>query len=124
MKRVIHSSVEHIFGMANITPKRSGIPADIWSDHSGITRKVSHRSTPRAKVSYQGNEISISIEAEPKILTPKHNKFSATIMKNLQTGIDYVGRNSDLFLKHYLDQDDSFDDQDLFDALRERGEYR
>lgn len=124
MKRLIRSNTEYIFGIANITPKRSGIPADIWSDHSGITRKVSHKETPRAKIGYQGDEISVSIEKDPKILAPKGKKFPQSVMKNLQTGIDYVARNYDLFLKHYLDTDDSFDDQDLFDALRERGEYR
>lgn len=36
---------------------------------------------------------------------------------------DYVGRNYDLFLKHYYDVDDVFDDEDLFQALRDRGEY-
>jgi len=83
-----------------------------------------HRDTPRAKVGYQGTEISVSIEAQPKILAPKHKKIAPGVMKNLQTGIDYIGRNYDLFLKHYLDFDDSFDDEDLFQALRDRSEYR
>ena len=124
MKRYIKSKEEHIFGMANITPRRSGVPADLWSDHGGISRQVSHNHTPRVKVAYQDNEISISIEAQPKILAPKGKKIPGSAMKYLQTGIDYVGRNYDLFLKHYMDTDDSFDDQDLFEALRERKEFK
>ena len=124
MKKWIYAKTVSITGMANIVPKKSGIPADVWSDHSGGSRKVSHRGTPRAKVGYQGTEISVSIEAQPKILAPKYKKIAPGVMKNLQTGIDYIGRNYDLFLKHYLDFDDSFDDEDLFQALRDRGEYR
>ena len=124
MKRYIRSETEHIFGMTNITPRRSGIPADVWSDHGGVSRQVSHNHTPRVKISYQDTEISVSIEAEPRILAPKGKKIPTNIMKYLQTGIDYVGKNYDLFLKHYFDTDDSFDDQDLFEALRERNEFR
>lgn len=124
MKKYVNSSKQYIFGMANIVPRRSGIPVDIWSDHAGTIRQVSHRDTPRVKVGYNGDEISISIEPQPRILAPKTKKFSASVMKKLQEGIDYVGRNYDLFLRHYLDTDDSFDDEDLFNALRQRGEYR
>ena len=42
----------------------------------------------------------------------------------IQDGIRYVGRNYDLFLKHFMDIDFSFDDEDLFNALRNRGEYK
>lgn len=45
-------------------------------------------------------------------------------MEDIEEGIDYVSRNYDLFLKHFMDTDFSFDDEALFDALRERGEYR
>jgi len=124
MKRWIHASKTYIFGMANIVPKKSGISCDVWSDHSGGKRKVSHKGTPRAKVSYQGQEISISIEPEPRILAPKFKTWPKSTMKKLQEGIDYVGRNYDLFLKHYLDEDDEFDDEALFEALRERNEYK
>ena len=84
--------------MANITPRRSGIPVDIWSDHSGVQRQVSHRGTPRAKIGYQGEEISVSIEESPKILAPKGRSFSKSVMKNLQTGIDYY--ISQCFIKY------------------------
>lgn len=123
MKRLIRSSYDEIFGMANVVPKKSGIPVDIWSDHSGITRKVSHRGKPRAKISYEGYEVSVSIEDDPKILA-KSGRIPDNVMKRIKEGMDYIGRNKDIFLKHYMDTDDSFDDEDLFNALREKGEYK
>lgn len=45
-------------------------------------------------------------------------------MDNILLGIEYVKRNADLFRKHYYDLDESFDDEDLYNALRERGEYK
>lgn len=129
MKRWIHidaeaAQLDQVFGMANIVPKRSGIAADVWSDHKGIERQVSHRGCPRAKISYQGHEISVSIEAQPQILAPANLDVKKGIMKKLQEGMDYVGRNYDLFLKHYNDISDEFDDEALFAALRNRGEYK
>ena len=126
MKKYIHKSEDlvEVLGMANIVPKRSGLSVDIWSDHSGGKRKVSHSGRPRAKISYQGEEIAISIEENPVILAPKNTSIPKGLMKKFQEGMDYVGRNCDIFLKHYLDENDEFDDEDLFNALRERGEYR
>ena len=39
-------------------------------------------------------------------------------------GVEYVSRNFDIFLKHFNSSNEEFDDQDLIDALRERGEYK
>lgn len=122
--KIYRKTENDVFGMTNVTPKKSGLPVSIWSDHSGITRSVLHKDTPRAKVSYGNIVISISIEENPQILAPKAKKIPKDVMKKLQEGIDYFSRNYDLFLKHYLDQDDSFDDEDLFNALRERKEYK
>lgn len=112
-----------VFGMANINPNRSGIPVIIWSDHSGCIRKVSHRGTPRIKIGTQNYSVSVTIEENP-VIKAKSGKIKKSELDKIQQGIDYVSRNYDLFLKHYYDTDFSFDDEDLFNALRERGEYR
>ena len=122
MKRWIHAK-EDIWGMSNLNPKRTNLPVIIWADHSGVGRKVSHRGSPRVKLSQGDHEISISIEATPKIKAQTKN-IPSNVMKDLEKGIDYVARNYDLFLKHYLDTDFSFDDDDLKEALRERGDYK
>lgn len=122
MKRFIRKS-EEIFGMANITPKKSGLSVDIWSDHKGCNRSVSHRCTPRVKVSTSNGSVSVTIEDNP-VIKAKSGKLKNSDMRNIQDAMNYIGRNSDLFLKHYNDTEDEFDDEDLFNALREREEYK
>lgn len=123
MKRVIRTHTEDIHGMANLNPKKTNLPVIIWADHSGVDRAVSHRDSPRIKISKDAYSISVSIEENPQILAQSKN-IPANIMRELEEGIDYVARNWDIFLKHYLDSDFSFDDDDLKDALRERGDYK
>ena len=125
MKRMIRD-IDHmydIFGMANLNPQKSGLSVIIWSDHSGITRKVSHRDTPRIKVGTHEHWVSVTIEPNP-VIKERSKKIPDNIMPKIQEGIDYVGRNYDVFLKHYLDTDFSFDDEALFEELRKRGEYK
>lgn len=121
MKRMIKHDV--ILGMANLNPKRTSLPVIIWADHNGVDRTVSHRESPRVKITKDKHSISVSIEENPRVLAESSN-IPTGDMQDLQQGVDYVARNWDLFLKHYLDTDFSFDDDDLKDALRERGEYK
>lgn len=50
MKYTVFSG-QSVFGMANLIPKKTGLAANIWSDHKGIERRVSHRGPPRMKIS-------------------------------------------------------------------------
>ena len=122
MKRTMLSQ-EEIWGMSNLNPKRTNLPVIIWTDHNGVNRAVSHRESPRIKITKDDYSISVSIEAEPRILAYT-NDIPINVMKELRKGIEYVARNYDIFLKHYLDSDFSFDDDDLKDELRRRGEYK
>lgn len=123
MKRLISNS-DSIFGMANLTSNKSGLPVAIWSDHSGILRKVSHHNTPRVKIGFPGgHSISVTISKNPHIVA-KSPKITAKELQDCNLGVEYVARNYDIFLKHYMDTTDSFDDEDLFNALRARGEYK
>lgn len=123
MKRYVHAA-EDIFAMSNLNPKKTRLPVIIWTDHSSVSRKVSHRNSPRIKISKDEFEIAISIEENPEIKAQSHSKIPTNVMSDLKKGIDYVARNWDLFLKHYQDTDFSFDDDDLKDALRARGDYK
>lgn len=115
---------DSVFGMANLNPNKTGLPVIIWSDHSGISRnKKDNDSRIKIGVNNSGPSVSVTIEQNPRILAKSKN-IKKSDMKKLQEGIDYVGRNYDLFLKHYQDTSFDFDDEDLFNALRERGEYR
>lgn len=115
---------DSVFGMANLNPNKTGLPVIIWSDHSGISRnKKDNDSRIKIGVNNSGPSVSVTIEQNPRILAKSKN-IKKSDMKKLQEGIDYVGRNYDLFLKHYQDTSFDFDDEDLFNALRERGEYK
>ena len=108
--------------MANLNPKKSGLPVIIWSDHSGVSRKIRHNE-PRVKIGKNDHWAEISISDKPKILSHSSD-IKKSEMDDIQKGIEYVARNYDIFLKHFYDTDYEFDDEALFNALRERGEYR
>ena len=112
-----------IWGMSDLDPKRTNVPVIIWIDHNGVdARKVAHRKSPRVKIVKDKHSISISIEEHPRILAKSRN-IPKNVMNDLQKGVDYIARNWDVFLKHYLDTDFTFGDDELKDELRRRGEY-
>ena len=124
MKKLVYFN-EAIMCMANLGKRRTGLSVVIWSDYQGVLRNKSDH-LPRVKIDYGDVSVSVSIEAEPKVLAPKSypKSFKKDATRAIEEGMEYVGRNYDLFLKHYMDTTGDFDDQDLFDALRERGEFR
>ena len=111
-----------ILGMANINPAKANIPVIIWSEHQGCLRNVNH-NLPRIKLGKDDYSVVVTIEKHPKIIT-KSRKLTRSEQKNIEKGINYISRNYDIFLAHYNDTEFNFDDEDLFDALRERGEYK
>ena len=113
---------EILMEMANIDTKGTHLQADIWSDHNGKSRNKKDKR-PRVKISISDIEVSVSIEKEPKILAQTKN-IKQNDMKKIKEAIKYVGRNYDLFLKHYNDITNDFRDIDLFKALAERGDYK
>ena len=122
-KLILGTSTDAIFGMANINPNRSGLsPIVIWFDHNGVSRNVPH-SEPRIKIGVNDWLWDLTIEETPKILAKKPH-IKKSIERKLKEAAQYIGRNYDLFLKHYNDTDFSFDDEALYQALRERGEYK
>lgn len=125
MKKLINHDKTDIFGMSNLNPSKAGLgDIVIWSDHGGVTRSVSNRNTPRMKLTMNDISISITISDEPKVLS-KNKKVTSKHKLNLfKDGVEYVARNYDIFLKHYNDTNFEFDDEDMYDALRERGEYK
>lgn len=113
---------EILMEMANIDTKGTHLQADIWSDHGGIKRNKKDKQ-PRVKISTSDAQVSVSIERKPKILAQTKNIKQSDINK-IKDAIKYVGRNYDLFLKHYNDITNDFRDIDLFKALAERGDYK
>lgn len=113
---------DSLFEMANLSPKRTGLKVTIWSDNDGISRNLKH-NYPRVKIGKNKDWVVVSIERNPKILS-KSSNIKKSEMDHIKDGIDYVGRNHDIFLKHFMSNNEEFDDQDLMNALRERGEYK
>lgn len=111
-----------VFGMANLTPNRTGLGCTIWVNSEGESRNVSH-NIPRVKLKKDNHEISISIEQRPRILV-KTTSIPHNVMKLMKEAMKYVGRNYDLFLKHFYNTDETFGDIDLITALKDRGEIK
>ena len=67
-------------------------------------------------------------EGEIKIYEyPKTPNITNEQKQELEEGIKYVARNYGLFLKHYNNDGNNgagFDDEDLINALKEKGEYK
>ena len=125
MKRYIKYT-EDIMAIANVNYKRSGLSCNIWSGGQGCTRNKPD-VVPRVKLRKDDDWISVSIEEHPRVLAPRGNwrkDFKQDTIDAFEEGIEYVARNYDLFLAHYNDRDLSFDDEDLFNALRTREEYK
>lgn len=121
LKKVIRDG--SVFGMANLNPKKTNLSLVIWADHNGVSRKVLHHDTPRVKIGNNDYNVSVLISDNPKILA-KSRKLKSSELDRVNEAIKYVARNNDIFLAHYFDTDFTFDDEDLFSALRDRGEYK
>lgn len=111
-----------LFEMANIVKSKSGLDVDIWSEHRGAERNTKH-SLPRIKLSKNEMSIVTTISKSPEILSTSKGLGKDKAKREFSKGVKYVGDNYDIFEKHYMDTDDSFDDEALFSALRNRGAY-
>ena len=67
--------------------------------------------------------ISVSISETPEIIAKSENVTNHRISE-FNKGIKYIAQNYDIFLMHYNDTAFEFDDEDLFQALRDRGQYK
>lgn len=124
--KIIHlpdeTHINDLCEMANLTPKRTGLNVQIWADHSGFKRNKKDKY-PRVKLGKDNVSISISISEHPVVLV-KSGKIKKSDENDFLEGEKYIAKNSDIFLKHYFDEDDSFDDDDLKQELKLRGYYK
>lgn len=124
--KIIHlpdeTHVNDLCEMANLTPKRTGLSVQIWADHLGFKRNKKDKY-PRVKLGKDNVSISISISENP-IVFAKSGKIKKSDEDDFREGEKYIAKNSDIFLKHYFDEDDSFDDDDLKQELKLRGYYK
>lgn len=110
MKKLITTFNCDIFAMANLYPKRTGLPVIIWVDNLGKARKVEH-NLPRVKVqNIPGDKavddtFELSISIHPKILS---GKCKLTTKQKKQV-VDYISEHFQDFMDHWnqiIDEDD------------------
>ena len=111
---------------ATISCRRTGLKVDIWSKWGGAYQSKENEE-PNIIIGrgeyWNRYIVVVTISPTPKIIA-KTSNITEEQMKELKEGIRYVARNYDLLLKHYKDKEGKFDDENLFNALIERGEYR
>ena len=110
MKKMIVADEEPIFGMANLYPKRTGLPVLIWVDNLGYARNVKH-NIPRLKVqNVKGDRavddsFSVSISKDPEVLAGE-NKLSKKDWEEVRS---FIIENYDIFIDHWnqaIDEDE------------------
>ena len=110
MKRVKVFNNSDIFCMANLYPKRTGLPSIIWVDNLGKARNVEH-NLPRVKIqNIPGDKavddtFEVSISEQPEILKGQC-KLSR---KQKQEMLQYISDNCETFLAHWnqeIDEDE------------------
>lgn len=109
---------------ATLSNKRTGLKVDIWSkwNVAEITKEAPNIIIGRAEF-WNRYIIVVTISSNPKIIAKTPN-ITEEQKQELEEGIKYVARNYDLFLKHYNNDGNYFDDEDLINALKEKGEYK
>lgn len=113
--------IEIPFGATFINPRKSNLGyVNIRAIHNGIAAPELS-DTPQVYLERENMIITVSISPAPVILKRNENATTERLSE-FSRGIEYITRNNDLFLKHFTDN--SFDDEDLFQALRDRGEYK
>ncbi len=107
-----------------LSNKRTGLQVDIWSkwNVSEITKEAPNIIIGRAEY-WNRYIIVVTISSNPKIIAKTPN-ITEEQRQELEEGIKYVARNYDLFLKHYNNDGNYFDDEDLINTLKEKGEYK
>lgn len=82
-----------------------------------------HNDLPRIRVANTenkyGDTFSITLEENPRVITGK-NKLSKEDYDKI---CDFVRKNLDILLKHF-EPDNEFEDDDLWDALKENGSIK
>lgn len=114
MKRYIKAAEQDVFGMANLYPKRTGLPVVLWVDNVGVNRNVEHNK-PRIKVQNTlGDKVvddtfTLSLEKNPAVLAG-NNKLNSKVFKLV---VNYVKDHLDDFLASWYQEIDE-------DELKER----
>ena len=111
MKFYVTTTFENdIFAMANLYPKRTGLPVIIWVDNLGQARNVEH-NLPRVKAQNVlgdravDDTFEVSISQNPKILSGECKLTS----KQKKEVLNYISDHFQDFIDHWnqvIDEDE------------------
>lgn len=122
LSRDIKENLDTLLEMSNLAPKHTGLSVQIWSENSGVNRGKKDRE-PRVKLESPDASMAISIEENPRELAVSKD-IKQSDKKKFEEAKKYVGRNYDLFLKHYNSSVFEYDFEDLVEDLKSRNEWK
>ena len=103
-----------------ILGKYTGLKVDIFSKWCGDGK-------PRiliGNIDKSNNYLIIATISPTPLILDQTPNITEELMKDIKEGINYVARNYDLFLKHYIDPTGQFSDDELLGELAKCGEYK
>lgn len=96
LKEIFKRQADRVCDMANLYEEDTGVDARIWVS----TKYAGHK--PRLKVKKDDNEVSLSIEDEPKVLAPKKPKLDTSIINAAK---QWIVLNKDILLEYWNDSE-------------------
>lgn len=120
---------QKLYEMADLSRKRTGLKVNIWVDHGANNFRTVGHDTNRLKLGIRGDfEVEISLSHNCKIVAYYPNDLfkdkGSNKTKAINEAIKYIKKNQDLFQKCLDDKDEEYDEDDLKDDLRKRGDYK
>lgn len=103
-----------LYEMANVAPKRTGLPYGIWISHRGSVRHGPRIKAYAAGYQVRASEIVVTIEEVPRVIRcPQRPHVPAAHLRQLEA---FVRLNRAPLIQYWEDND--MDTQDMIDQLR------
>lgn len=100
----------------NITSEITNLKVNIWSIHNGIKEHLYYK--PKIKIGIKDKFYIIVILEKNPIIIYKTLDMTKDEIQKCKEGLNYVIDNIGLFLKHYQDEKNKFDDNNLINELK------
>ena len=99
----------------NITSQITGLKVNIWSIHNGNKEHLYYK--PKIKIGQEKSYLIVVLEESPIIIYQTLD-MTEVELETCKEGLRYVVDNIDIFIKHYQDQKNKFNDNDLINELK------
>lgn len=111
------------FYSTELKPSKTGLKASIYPEKNIFSGVRIHNDLPRIRIANTQNKyedtFSITLEENPRVIIGE-NKLPKEDYKEI---CDFIRKNLDVLLKHF-DTNSEFEDDDLWDALKENGSIK